>query len=640
MTLFLTLYLKELRSLLPFLLLVFVIVGFSYLDVGLTQFPDQQSLALMLSRDEGSSEGLVIFFFITFALTQGLLMRERSENTLEFLDSLPTSRSRVFSCKCAAGLTVLLMFPLSLEALGFFLHAISRHSAAPELYLDYFAKGIFIDVWMLIVYFGIGMAFSFLGRFALLALVFAGLWYGTLKEMQVPWIELIDPFSVGSDDNLVGNSYTLPWTSLFTQMGIAIILILLSWRGFIKLGTSPSRKTTWKNRLTLAFFVLGIVIAGISWLVMEIRHDSDRVDTVAADPSAPDFPSWKTSRVKTNSFTFIYPSNQSERAEKLITKSESVHDQVTSFLHAKPNRNLVIDLTSRSPRHAGTAYWKRVRMNLAAGSSAPDREAILGHELTHVYISQLSKNKVNERFNSTRFFHEGLASYLEYRLFRKPEALASIRKLAAVAKDRDHIRFEQLVDSGKLSRSHAFELVYPLGELFIAAVVKRYGDDAPEKLIRAFAREDAPAQLNAMTLWEDTFQSCGYNLEEAIATFYELLDEEIKHHRQFLDDLPVIRTEIIRNGDWIGLKFSSASEGAVNKLRPEQVFCRFRATSDTPESQYLNRFAQNENIIWVQASYFPGKKFWYQTGLKAPALMAPIMSPWKRSPIPMKSSGN
>ncbi len=636
-----TLYLKELRSLLPFLLLVLVFIAITFLDVGLTEFPDQQTLAVMLNHDSESNNGLIVLFFLTFALSQGLLMRERSESTIEFLDSLPTNRSRVFACKCAAGLTVLLLFPLSMEALFFFLHAISRHSSAPDLQLAFFAKGLFIEVWMLLVFFGIGLAFSFLGRFALLALVFAGLWYGTLKEMQLPWVELFDPFSIGStDDSIVGDSLIIPWKPLFAQMGTSSLLLLLSWLGFTKLGTSQNKRAPWKKRLTLSLLFVGISIAGISWYVVTRRSNADASPAIAVDPTTPNFPSWKTSQAKTDSFTFIYPSNQTDRAEKLITAAESVHLKITSFLHAEPSRKLVVDLTSRSPRHAGTAYWKRVRMNLGSGSSNHDREAVLGHELTHVYISQLSDNKVNDRFNSTRFFHEGLASYLEYRLFRKPGKLPNIRKLAAVARDRDHIRFEQLVDSDKLSRTHAFELVYPLGEIFIAAVVKSYGDSAPEKLIRAFAREDAPAQLDAMTLWEDTFQSCGYNLEQAIATFYELLEQEIKQHRQFLDELPVIRTESSRIGDWIVLKFTSASESTGTELRPGQVFCRFRVSADTPESQYWPRFADDENTIRVPIAYFPGKTFWYQTGLRSPGLSAPVMSPWKRSPVPERRSGN
>lgn len=637
MTAFRTLYLKELRSLLPFLLLVLVFVAISLLDVSLTQFPDQQTLAAMFAH--GSDGEQIVLFFITFALTQGLLIRERSENTLEFLDSLPSSRSQMFFGKCAAGLSVLLIFPLAEGALAFFMHAISRHSAAPDLQLTFFAQILLIDIWMLLVFFGIGLAFSFFGRFSLLALVFAGLWYGTFKEMQLPWIESIDPFA-NIYANMIGNVLHIPWRSLLIQMSISVFFTLLSWWGFTRLGTSPNRVAPWKKRLALTLLILGVGIASVSWGVIRRRAIAAKPAHSSLNPSAPAFPSWQTSRSTTDSFTFIYPSNQMQRAEKLISAAESVHQQVTDFLHADANRALVIDLTSHSSRHAGTAYWKRVNMNLNAGSSPQDLEAILGHELTHIYISQLSDNKVNERFNSTRFFHEGLASYLEYRLFRKPGDLPHIRKLAAIARERDRIRFEQLVDSSKLAQTHAFELVYPLGEIFIAAIVERYGDHAPEKLIRAFAREDAPAKLDTMTLWEDTFQSCGFNLEEAIAVFYELLASEIKQHQKFIDDLPIIHTEIVHRGMWVGIKFISPSDSTKTKLKSEQIFCRFRSNKDTPESQYLTGFIDDNNTIWVSASSFPEKTFWYQTSFRSIGLSASIMSPWKRSPIPEQDPEN
>lgn len=637
MTAFLTLYLKELRSLLPFLLLVLVFIAISLLDVALTQFPDQQTLATVLTRNSDSDQ--IVLFLITFALTQGLLMRERSENTLEFLDSLPSSRSQIFLGKCAAGLSVLLIFPLGEGAIAFFMHAISRHSSAPDLQLTFFTQILLIDIWMLLVFFGIGLAFSFFGRFSLLALVFSGLWYGTFKEMQLPWVESIDPFS-NIYDNMIGNVLHIPWKSLLIQMSISVFFTLLSWWGFTQLGTSPNRVASWKKRLALALLILAVGIASVSWVVISRRATAATPAHSSQNPSAPDFPSWQTSRSTTDSFTFIYPSNQMQSAEKLISAAESVHQQVTAFLSADANRALVIDLTSRSSRHAGTAYWKRVNMNLNAGSSPQDLEAILGHELTHIYISQLSDNKVNERFNSTRFFHEGLASYLEYRLFRKPSDLPNIRKLAAIAGERDRIRFEQLVDSSKLAQTHAFELVYPFGEIFIAAIVERYGDRAPEKLIRAFVREDAPAKLDTMTLWEDTFQSCEYNLEEVIAVFYELLANEIQLHRKFIDDLPIIHTEIVRFSMFVGIKFISSSDSTKTKLKSEQIFCRFRSNKDTSESQYLTGFADNSNTVWVSTYSFPGKTFWYQTSIRIPGLSAPIMSPWKRAPIPEQDPEN
>ncbi|MCF6313680.1 MAG: ABC transporter permease [Verrucomicrobiales bacterium] len=636
---FRTLYLKELRSLLPFLLLIVVLTSVSLLDVALTKFPDQQTLATLFGHNFGDDGSIIILFFLTFALTQGLLMRERSENTLEFLDSLPSSRSLIFICKCAAGLSLLMIFPLGENALAFILHAISRHSSAPDLHLVFFAKSLLFDIWMTLVFFGIGLTFSFLGRFSLLALIFVGLWYGTFKEMQLPWIESIDPFA-NVYDNMLGNSLLLPWRALISQMAISILLTLLSWWGFTKLGTSSNRFTLWKNRLVLTLLALGVGIATVSWVVIKRRNIAATPHSFLPDAYVPDFPSWQTAQTTTESFTFIYPSNQLQQAGKLISTAESVHKQVTSFFKVAPNRSLVIDLTSQSPRHAGTAYWKRVRMNLSANSSITELEAILGHELTHIYISQLSNNKINERFNSTRFFHEGLASYLEYRLFRESSDLPKIRKLAAIAKVRNRIRFEQLVDSTKLSQTHAIELIYPFGELFIAAVVSHYGDSAPEKLIRAFAREGAPAKLNAMTLWEDTFQSCEYNLEEVIAVFYELLANEIKLHQTFINNLPSIRAEVVRQGILVGVKLSSSSGSAITELKTEQLICRFRSDKDTPENQYLSGHTDDNNTSWVLSSYFSGKTFWYQVGFQLPGLSAPVMSPWKRSSIPKQGSEN
>ena len=71
-------------------------------------------------------------------------------------------------------------------------------------------------------------------------------------------------------------------------------------------------------------------------------------------------------------------------------------------------------------------------MQLTNDDGAGENDAVLGHETAHVYLDQLSDYRLAASFDSTRWFHEGLASYVEYRFFRTPEALAKFRRSAAV----------------------------------------------------------------------------------------------------------------------------------------------------------------------------------------------------------------
>ena len=91
-----TLLRKELRSLRPFLGLVLFVEALSAVDELTTRQPDLRPLAVTIGEDIASaSESRYLMFILSLALAAGLLVREHDEGTLEFLDSLPLSRSRV-----------------------------------------------------------------------------------------------------------------------------------------------------------------------------------------------------------------------------------------------------------------------------------------------------------------------------------------------------------------------------------------------------------------------------------------------------------------------------------------------------------------------------------------------------------------
>jgi len=58
------------------------------------------------------------------------------------------------------------------------------------------------------------------------------------------------------------------------------------------------------------------------------------------------------------------------------------------------------------------------------------------------------------------------------------------------------------------------------------------------KIARAFARPDAPKNLEPLELWQDTLQSCGYSLEGVLAEFRRTLDTLAAEDRAFIDGLP------------------------------------------------------------------------------------------------------
>lgn len=628
---------KELRALLPFIILLVFLAVVDLASIAITEFPDDYGILHWFSESPLTGN-LIVYAIIAYALAQGVLMRERAEATLEFLDALPVTRHHVFWTKFGAAFFVLVIMVLADSALYFALHAWARESHTPELYPHFWWPRLLILLWMTFVYLGIGLLASFIGRFGLILVFFLLLGVFFLRQIGQPIADLIDPFAVGKA-SLDGSRLIVPWQILRYQVAIGGGCLLLAWIAFLRLGMPRSKGGFWR-RVALPVFIFCCLALLATWCVFMVTFSGDdqTVTTTDIDTSEPIYPNHQTTRARNDDFVFIYPNDRAGKAEQLINTSMAVHGTVLRFLGAQRRSDLVVDLTSTSPRHAGSAYWKRIRMNLDAGDTSAELDAILGHELTHVYIDQMSDDRVSDNFNSTRFFHEGLASYIEYRFFRTPEDLKNIRRLAAVAYDRDYVDFATLIDSAALASRYTGEWVYPLGEVFVAGVVEQFGDDAPRKLIRAFAREDAPKGLNAMPLWQDTFQACGYNIETAIGAFFELLDREANTtQREWLDQLPHLGGQVVRRDDQIGVRVTrrNSGGGAENeRLDHEALVVRFRSIASEPENQYLSSTADPQGIAWAPIEAFQRGSFWYQIGYRHEDLMLPIFDPWVRSKVP------
>lgn len=630
---------KELRALRPFLWLILVIEGLEIVMQLTTEFPDQFSLADLFT-DFDASFAYLILFAMAFAIGQTLIQREKSEETLEFIDSLPVSRARIYWTKWFAGFIVLSLYLIIGLIFMLPFQLLSLTSDDPSLYLEFWWPMLVMDLIVVGIYLLQGMALAFFGRFGLLAAAFylIGVWI--LKESGLPGAERFDPLAFGQF-NVVGSTFIVPWGILWPQLIGSVFIGLIGQFAFGRLGRSAHGDGFWKRAAT-PIFILGLLGAFIVWFVAGVAFTVSEQPTPAqAGEEQPNFVSWETTRAKTDHFIFIYPNSQAKAAEDLIAEADEIHDSVIGFLGAEPQRELVVDLTSASPRHAGTAYWGRIRMNLQAEGLESRLPAVLGHELCHIYIDQLGDNKVADDFNATRFFHEGLASLVEYRFFRPPEELAQIRRVAAAAHDREEIRFEDLVSSARLSEEFAAEWVYPLGEAFAAAIVDTWGDEAPSKLIRAFGRPDAPSNLGGIALWQDTFQAAGYDLETAIAAFFRMLDETVAEHRAWLDSLPDLRGQLITDdGGRLGIRIrtaDSAEGGSVGPLQPQrQLLVRFRPGPGTPENEYLVRKANKNGTAWISREHFPGGAIDFQVvyNPKDDDLMMPIFGPWISTRVP------
>ncbi len=431
---------KELRSLVPFVGLVLFFDLLSWGDDLLTKFPDQYQLSKLFS-ESGAEQ--VMMFMVSFALAASLLVREGDEGTLAFLDGLPLSRARVFFTKIGLALGVLWLLPLSDLVLKATLCSWSRTSLEPEVRWPILVTGALLDAASCFVYLSFGLALSFLRRFSLLVLGVLLCTYLLLQEWHVPFVPLLNIFSL-NEPVFQGRHWLVPTSKLAVQLGVSVVSFGIAFGAFQMMGDSARRFAERVRRRRGAVFIggAGIALAVVVWVGLLIywgeRSDTDQNRKVLYDE-------WPTGRARTARYGFIYPENQAGLVARFLDRADSVESRVRQFLSAQPIPWIVADLTGSAPHTAGLAHWKQVQIDLAAtGGGVDELTAVFGHETTHVYIEHESQNRIADDFNATRFFHEGLATYAEYHLFRPAEQLERLRRVAAVMHARREVDFEEL----------------------------------------------------------------------------------------------------------------------------------------------------------------------------------------------------
>lgn len=613
---------KEFRSLLPFVGLVVFLNLLGWADVLLTRFPDQFPLHELL--DDASDE-LFLLFVIAFALAAGLVVREADEGTLTFLDGLPVSRTRVFFTKTFLALGVLWLIPLSDLILRAFLYSWSRTSLEQDfLWLPMLTRAG-LDAAAAFIFLAAGLALSFLRRFSLLVLGLLACGYLMLREFQMPYLDLFNVFEL-ANPSFRGRNWEWPLSRLMVQVSLGLGCLAIAYAAF-QLTGDAGRRLAERLRRRWWFMAVGLLstvtAAGI-WIGLFIYWAENTTEGKSKEAH---YAEWPTSRARTARYLLLYPENRAGLAAELIKRADDIETKVREFLRAKPIASIVADLTSASPHTAGVANWKQVRVDLNSASSIDELTAVFAHETTHVYIDHESEEKISSEFNSTRFFHEGLATYVEYRQFRPAEKLERSRRVAAVAHARNQIRLEELMDSDALSSKYDTELVYPLGEVFVNALVEQYGADAPGKVLRAFVRPNAPKDLKGPELWRDIIQSWGGNLSEVEDAFYAELNKAAVDHKEFVDSLPRLRGAAEKDDDEITVRVSFKGES------PGMLVGRFRPAADTPDRLYEYQFPDKDRVFRVSASRYNDRTFWYQLGWTVPGASHVIYEPWVEASV-------
>ncbi|MEK0445227.1 MAG: hypothetical protein RLZZ399_548 [Verrucomicrobiota bacterium] len=608
------LFKKEVRALQPVALLVIACFFAGLLCEFLTDFPD-----VLRKSSDSSEEGLLVLLVLFASLTgANLVVGERADGTLRFLDSLPVSRTRVFFNKLVAGNLILLLVPVLSLGDDLFRHLVTHQSnSAPFDWTEVsllFARTAHTSFYFL----SIAVLLSFSGPWFALAVGFT-LWaFFFFCSGRFPWAGLIDPLEFLSAKGF-------PWPHAATQLGVSTALLGLAWIAFLLLGDQNERtfershQTRLRPRLRiLGFMLIPVVCAGMIFsLVKTLQKEGEKPQGLAAAES-----SFETEQTKR--FDFVFRKSQGEHAKPLIKTADEVHDKVTAYLQAAPvPGRIVVDLGSNvAPHAAGQTNWTKIRIPLHKNRKLSELQAVLGHETTHVYIDRLSAGAMNRNFESARFFHEGLATFLEHKLFCTNEEKQKMRRFAAAAHSRGRVPFATLVSDSALKNERDGYLVYPLGEVFCEALVTAYGNSAPATLLNSFKRPNAPAKLHGVELWRTAMQACEFELERVTAEYDRILQRAAQEEAEFISKFPKITADVHITNESIVIR--PQFEGAA----PGKVAC-MRHTSLSFEILE----AERDGAIRIARSKHTSPNLRYTLGWVSQELPWPLFEPWTEADL-------
>jgi hypothetical protein len=376
------------------------------------------------------------------------------------------------------------------------------------------------------------------------------------------------------------------------------------------------------------FLVFGTVAAKQLAAKRANAEEADEDDDQDDRPSkqSVDFPRPKPVSAETRHYRFSYLSTQT-RAGRLIDRSDPVFETVQMYFRTTPGDRIAADLTGSSTNTAGTAFWNTVRMDLQGSKSGDDLAAVLGHETTHVFVQRLARANETKVFRRLWPLDEGLATYVEYRFFRPPSELELEDRLLATLRIRRQLEAEELIFSDRLLRNRGREMAYPMGRLFVEALVRRYGETAPARIFLSSGERDLPDNLGDFELWTELFRANGYDLGLVVDDFYGAADRLARKHRTWVEQMPRPRGAVEVKGKWIRLRTSLDG----NLPGGWSVVCRIRPSADATYDRYRSVYGSEGTFGWAR-SEVSGQRAWYQLGLSDGS--GPVLyEPWASAPL-------
>ncbi len=602
-----TLIRKELGAIWPYILMALLLVADHLLEV---LFGQNTLKDLALQPTLGLVSWMRVGGLLCFAAAHGSIVQEFRDGHIEFLNGLPVRRWRIYWAKVVAALSVVLILVagsiLSLWLAAFLSTDATHGSAGPALW-----SAIGLYTAGLLGFSGAGLLFSWFG-----GLGWALLGIGMVM-LEIPGaVDLrLRSLSMGAYANLefVGSTAVVYWWSAAVWLGWLSVCALISWIGFSGPGEALIQRSS--RLLASGRRVLGLLaLAPLVLTVFALVSPSEISEALLID----------TRIVDTEHFRILYPVQDQEAAKKLIDRVEDIEVAVGGLLDTGQVPRVDLEFMGGGRFHAGRYTGGKIRMSLDGNA-----EDTLAHELTHAHAHSLAGDFAHTQHDSWRFFDEGLATWVAGQVVGSTVSISKKHLRAGALFERDQHRFDLLIRDKVRSLRFDSDEVYPLGLVFVEALVALEGKQSPACVSRAFGEVGATPVIGP-ALWYGAFNTCGYNLDQVVAGYNDLLRGYAMEHSS---RAPELSASVEMIGDEVYLRVGG------DRISVTRVFCRLKRDEDTKRSQMRVVLSDHDDLCAVPALTLGALSFYYQLGSVLSEDDSIIYGPWVSAAIPQASQG-
>jgi hypothetical protein len=574
------------------------------------------------------TESAVMSLLLSFAMGSGLLARELEDGTLGFLDGLPVRRSDVFLSKLMVAGACLFGYAAATPALGWMLHAWLRHSVDEPIAAASMAWLALRYALLLASGLALGLLFGFL-RYLAWALFAIGA--AAIMLLRTAWPRsgtALDPTQLIADGwSTQGWGGDTVWTvAALTLACLAAAYLLFGGAGGI--GMLRLARLAQHRGFVLVLGAAGLA-ALFSVMVQTRDKDGDRGDdaqggdgAVAARPVE-----GRSRKFVTAHYTFNVPAGRAID-ERELKEVDAAFAAATRALSVEIGEAPLIDVDlAGSIRHtAGLASHNRIRINLE-----PGWHSTLVHETVHVIASWLAGGERGRGLDRMSLFNEGLAHWAEP-AYRDDADMRKLESLAVAAMFRRHLLSQdELLDNQTLQRKLDWRLQYPLGAGLIDVLVKRYGQEAPRRVLATLAQPDFPPALEGYELYRSAFQRAGFDINLVLNDYALELKRRSEAFAPAIDRMPRPRGFLVREGARVGIAVQLDTPLAPGQRLVVQF--RPRADSRIDDVVAVDRLDQHGEraVAWLPLDQVAGNRVCYQVGVRN--RFYDMVEPWSCLPL-------